>query len=191
MRRAPADRVSRTQSGSGLSDRFPKAICRLDRIRGRSRSISSLSCVEWRWRLRVARREGICIRSWTRQCAHGPHPGDDRAVDRPARLREYCEARQGGRFHVCQAKCADHFKHLIPFARTHNRCWRSRRSRVRFPAVHPFVGPTLKTATGRGYFWPIWPLLGCGLGLGANYWGAFLRKPISDEEIRRELEKGR
>jgi adenylate cyclase len=45
--------------------------------------------------------------------------------------------------------------------------------------------------TSRGYFWPIWPILGWGVGLGANYWGAFLRKPISDDEIRRELEKGR
>jgi adenylate cyclase len=45
--------------------------------------------------------------------------------------------------------------------------------------------------TSRGYFWPIWPILGWGVGLGANYWGAFLRKPISDDEIRREMEKGR
>lgn len=56
---------------------------------------------------------------------------------------------------------------------------------VRFPAVHPFVGPTLKTAKGRGYLWPIWPLLGRGLRLGANYWRIFLRRPISDDEIRR------
>jgi class 3 adenylate cyclase len=45
--------------------------------------------------------------------------------------------------------------------------------------------------TSRGYFWPIWPILGWGVGLGAHYWGAFLKRPISDEEIRRELEKGR
>jgi hypothetical protein len=45
--------------------------------------------------------------------------------------------------------------------------------------------------TSRGYFWPIWPLLGWGVGLGMNYWSVFLRKPISDDEIRRELEKGR
>ncbi len=43
----------------------------------------------------------------------------------------------------------------------------------------------------RGYFWPIWPMLGWGFGLGLNYWSVFLRKPISDDEIRRELEKGR
>jgi adenylate cyclase len=45
--------------------------------------------------------------------------------------------------------------------------------------------------TSRGYFWPIWPMLGWGFGLGMNYWSVFLRKPISDDEIRRELEKGR
>jgi len=45
--------------------------------------------------------------------------------------------------------------------------------------------------TDTHYFWPIWPILGWGVGLGANYWRAFLHKPISDDEIRRELEKGR
>jgi adenylate cyclase len=44
--------------------------------------------------------------------------------------------------------------------------------------------------TSRGYFWPIWPILGWGLGLGMNYWAVYLRRPISDDEIRRELEKG-
>ncbi|HEX9170854.1 MAG TPA: 2TM domain-containing protein [Roseiarcus sp.] len=45
--------------------------------------------------------------------------------------------------------------------------------------------------TSRGYFWPIWPILGWGLGLGMNYWAVYLRRPISDDEIRRELEKRR
>ena len=44
--------------------------------------------------------------------------------------------------------------------------------------------------TGRGYFWPIWPILGWGLGLGLHYWTVFLRRPISEDEIRREMEKG-
>jgi adenylate cyclase len=45
--------------------------------------------------------------------------------------------------------------------------------------------------TGRGEFWPIWPILGWSVGLGINYWAVFLRRPISDDEIRREIEKGR
>jgi adenylate cyclase len=43
--------------------------------------------------------------------------------------------------------------------------------------------------TSRGYFWPIWSMLGWGVGLGANYRKVFLTRPISDDEIRRELEK--
>jgi adenylate cyclase len=46
------------------------------------------------------------------------------------------------------------------------------------------------TLTGRGYFWPIWPILGWGAGLAAHYWTASHRRPISQEEIRREMEKG-
>jgi adenylate cyclase len=44
--------------------------------------------------------------------------------------------------------------------------------------------------TSRGYFWPIWPMLGWGVGLGVSYWNTFLRRPISDDDIRRELERG-
>lgn len=45
--------------------------------------------------------------------------------------------------------------------------------------------------TGRGYFWPIWPLSGWGIGVGMHAWAAFFIKPISEEEIRREMERGR
>jgi len=54
--------------------------------------------------------------------------------------------------------------------------------------------------TGPGYanhrhgsgsdFWPIWPILGWGVGLGLHYWTVFHRRPISEDEIRREIEKG-
>ena len=40
-------------------------------------------------------------------------------------------------------------------------------------------------------FWPIWPILGWGFGLAVHYWTVFRHKPISDDEIRREMEKGR
>ncbi len=42
--------------------------------------------------------------------------------------------------------------------------------------------------TGRGYFWPIWPILGWGVGLLVHYWTVFLLRPISEDEIRREME---
>lgn len=44
--------------------------------------------------------------------------------------------------------------------------------------------------TGRGYFWPIWPIAGWGIGLAAHCWMTYSRKPISEDDIRREMEKG-
>jgi hypothetical protein len=43
--------------------------------------------------------------------------------------------------------------------------------------------------TGAGFFWPIFPILGWGIGVGANAWDVFARKPITEEEIRREAER--
>ena len=43
--------------------------------------------------------------------------------------------------------------------------------------------------TGAGFFWPVFPLLGWGIGVGFNAWDAYGRRPISEEEIRREAER--
>jgi hypothetical protein len=43
--------------------------------------------------------------------------------------------------------------------------------------------------TGSGFFWPIFPILGWGIGVAANAWYAFGRRPISDDEFRREAER--
>jgi len=39
------------------------------------------------------------------------------------------------------------------------------------------------------YFWPMWPLLGWGIGLAMHAWETF-RRPISEEAIRKEMDKG-
>jgi hypothetical protein len=44
-------------------------------------------------------------------------------------------------------------------------------------------------ATGAGLFWPIFPILGWGIGVAANAWDVYARKPISEEEIRREADR--
>jgi uncharacterized ion transporter superfamily protein YfcC len=45
--------------------------------------------------------------------------------------------------------------------------------------------------SGGGYFWPIWSILGWGIGLVLNGWSAYFEKgPITEEEIRREMGKG-
>jgi hypothetical protein len=43
--------------------------------------------------------------------------------------------------------------------------------------------------TGADFFWPIFPILGWGVGVAANAWDVYGRKPISEEEIRRETER--
>jgi 2TM domain len=43
--------------------------------------------------------------------------------------------------------------------------------------------------TGAGYFWPAWVLLGWGVGLVLNAWDVFFRRPITDADIDRELER--
>lgn len=44
--------------------------------------------------------------------------------------------------------------------------------------------------TSPGYFWPIWPMLGWGVGLVLHGWTVFYERPISEEDIRREMDKG-
>ena len=44
--------------------------------------------------------------------------------------------------------------------------------------------------TGAGYFWPAWVLLGWGAGLALNTWEVFLRRPITEADVERELERG-
>jgi len=43
--------------------------------------------------------------------------------------------------------------------------------------------------SGAGYFWPIWPILGWGIGLAFNAWAAYFEKPITEQEVRREMER--
>ena len=41
--------------------------------------------------------------------------------------------------------------------------------------------------TGNGFFWPIFPILGWGIGLAFNAWDVY-RRPPTEERIRREIE---
>ena len=40
-----------------------------------------------------------------------------------------------------------------------------------------------------GFFWPIFPILGWGIGVAANAWDVYGRKPITEDEIRREADR--
>jgi hypothetical protein len=43
----------------------------------------------------------------------------------------------------------------------------------------------------RGYFWPAWPIGGWGIALGLHWWAVYLQRPISEDEIRREMERSK
>ena len=49
----------------------------------------------------------------------------------------------------------------------------------------------LWAATGFGYFWPGWVLAGWGVLLLLDAWNVYYRRPITEEEIERELGAGR
>lgn len=41
--------------------------------------------------------------------------------------------------------------------------------------------------SGAGYFWPIWPILGWGIGLAFNAWAVYVQRPITEDAIRAEM----
>ena len=43
---------------------------------------------------------------------------------------------------------------------------------------------------GGGYFWPIWVIAGWGIGLVMHAWSAFLQRPITEQDIAREMKRG-
>jgi hypothetical protein len=44
--------------------------------------------------------------------------------------------------------------------------------------------------SGQGYFWPVWPILGWGVGLAIHGWTVFFDRPVSEEEIRKDMDRG-
>jgi hypothetical protein len=43
--------------------------------------------------------------------------------------------------------------------------------------------------TGANFFWPIFPILGWGIGVAMNAWDVYGRRPASEERIRQEMER--
>lgn len=44
--------------------------------------------------------------------------------------------------------------------------------------------------SGGGYFWPAWVIGGWGIGIVMHAWAAFFQKPITEDEVRREMQRG-
>lgn len=47
------------------------------------------------------------------------------------------------------------------------------------------------TTSGEGYFWPMWVLGGWGIGLALNAWDVFGRRPITEDDVDREIRRAR
>jgi hypothetical protein len=43
--------------------------------------------------------------------------------------------------------------------------------------------------TGAGFFWPIFPIVGWGIGVAANAWDAYSRDVPTERAIRREMDR--
>ena len=43
--------------------------------------------------------------------------------------------------------------------------------------------------TGADFFWPIFPILGWGIGIAFNAWDVYGRRDFSEDEIRREADR--
>jgi hypothetical protein len=43
--------------------------------------------------------------------------------------------------------------------------------------------------TGSGFFWPVFLLSFWGIGLVLNAWDVYWRKPVSEDQIRREMQR--
>jgi uncharacterized ion transporter superfamily protein YfcC len=59
---------------------------------------------------------------------------------------------------------------------------------VIYVAVNAFL-VVIWAVTSSGFFWPIFPILGWGIGLIANAWDVYGRRPITEDEIRREADR--
>lgn len=43
--------------------------------------------------------------------------------------------------------------------------------------------------SGAGFFWPIWPILGWGVGLALNAWTLYGQRPFTEDDIRKETQR--
>ena len=69
-----------------------------------------------------------------------------------------------------------------------------RRDLNRHAVVYGIVNTMLVViwlASGAGYFWPIWPILGWGVALALHAWRVRGERPITEAEIVEETRRGR
>ncbi len=63
-----------------------------------------------------------------------------------------------------------------------------KRSLITYVLVNSFLVVIWALGDG-GSFWPIWPIAGWGLAIAFQAWNAYGAKPISEADVRREMER--
>ena len=58
-----------------------------------------------------------------------------------------------------------------------------------YVAVNAMLVVIWAITSSDGLFWPIFPMLGWGIAVAANAWDVYGRKPITEDEIRRETDR--
>jgi 2TM domain len=53
--------------------------------------------------------------------------------------------------------------------------------------VNAFIVVIWAVTGGHGFFWPIFPIVGWGIGVVMNAWDAFWRHEVTEEDIQREM----
>jgi 2TM domain len=67
--------------------------------------------------------------------------------------------------------------------------WRDFGSQVFAYAIGNIAFMVIWAAQGKGFFWPMYPLLVWGLGLSAQHFNVVIHGQIPDEEVRRKLNR--
>jgi len=62
---------------------------------------------------------------------------------------------------------------------------------VVYVIVNAFLIGIWYFASGAGYFWPGWVLLGWGIGLAFHAWDVYGRRDITEAEVQKEIERQR
>jgi len=55
--------------------------------------------------------------------------------------------------------------------------------------VNTFLVVIWAVVDSHGFFWPVFPIVGWGIGVVMNAWDVFWRPQITEEEIQREIER--
>jgi hypothetical protein len=55
--------------------------------------------------------------------------------------------------------------------------------------VNAFLVAIWAVTDGHGFFWPVFPIAGWGIGLVMNAWDVYWRHEITEADIQREMER--